>query len=211
MVPVHAFLSVSYACKKLFLQPHWEDQTGETCACIARYRSKATMEEVIMRHLEARSVTTHIATVRSHVLNPDRYTPSAHWICHCVTARMNGQNLKTRSGKLKRVGRSGAVAELDAFSPLAVLEGREGRQGRRPQKANNPVHCCRRQCGEACSMDGEGVDESMQARGPSWYCRCPDGHKRARKDWWQRRRKRIRHREKFLQLGMKSDAKITLK
>ena len=28
---------------------------------------------------------------------------------------MNGQNLKTRSGKLKRVGRPDAFAERDAF------------------------------------------------------------------------------------------------
>ena len=32
------------------------------------------------------------------------------------------------------------------------------------QNANNPVPCCRRQCGKACPMDGEGDDESMSAK-----------------------------------------------
>eukprot|EP00439_Symbiodinium_sp_Y106_P056235 s1483_g7.t2 len=79
-----------------------KDQTGETCACIARYRSKATMEEVIMR--------------------------------------MNGQNLKTRSGKLKRVGVSAAKpARWMVKEGLVAAEKEENSTPRKVSVQNVPV------------------------------------------------------------------------
>ncbi|CAE7548587.1 egl-9 [Symbiodinium sp. CCMP2592] len=79
-----------------------KDQTGETCACIARYRSKDTMEEVIMR--------------------------------------MNGQNLKTRSGKLKRVGVSAAKpARWMVKEGLVAAETDENSTPRKVSVQNVPV------------------------------------------------------------------------
>ena len=64
-----------YICIYIF-SPTREDSTGETCACIARYRSKATMEDVIMRRLEARRVANSL--VVAVVMVPAAARQKAH-------------------------------------------------------------------------------------------------------------------------------------